>query len=75
MTKKHFIELGARIRQFNNGTYHGFYNRAGEKFTKEQISVLADFCQSQNERFDRELWLGFIDGTRGPGGKYLEETK
>lgn len=29
---------------------------------------LADFCKSQNGRFDRERWLGYIAGENGPNG-------
>lgn len=50
MTKKHFIELADHIR---------IYNRyASEPFTERQISELADFCKSQNYRFDRERVVG-----------------
>jgi len=67
MTKKHFIELADYIREFNNEHYY--------KFTDEHLDKLANFCEVQNPRFDRELWLGYIAGTRGLGGKYLEATK
>jgi hypothetical protein len=30
--------------------------------------ALADFCASQNSRFDRERWLGYIAGECGPNG-------
>ena len=64
LTKKHFIELADSIRAFNDAPGLDYY-------TESQIEDLADFCQSQNPRFNRELWLGYIAGTRGPGGKYL----
>jgi hypothetical protein len=30
--------------------------------------VLADFCRTQNPRFDRERWLDYIAGKCGPNG-------
>lgn len=32
------------------------------------ITCLADFCQSQNPRFMRDRWLGYIAGTCGKNG-------
>jgi hypothetical protein len=64
MSKKHFITLADYIRTWNNG-WQG--DKAG-KFTPEQIATLADFCQSQNSQFNRELWFGYIAGTCGKNG-------
>ncbi len=63
MTRKHFIDLADRIRMFNKGE--------DETFTPKMIGELADFCKASNSNFNRELWLGYIDGTRGPNGKHL----
>jgi hypothetical protein len=63
MTKKNFIALADTIR-CSNGT--DFF------FTGEQIARLADFCHSQNTKFKRERWIGYINGENGPsGGKKL----
>lgn len=62
MSKKHFIELADHIRIHNNGAEYP------DMFGSEQIRALADFCQSQNPRFNRERWLGYIAGTCGPNG-------
>lgn len=57
MTKKHFVELATTIKQANirstreNGSY------TSEHFSKANIGVIADFCQSQNAQFDRERFL------------------
>jgi len=67
MTKKHFVKMADAIREHNMGADVVCVRR----FTPSQLDTLADFCQSQNPNFDRELWLGYIAGTRGPGGKYL----
>jgi hypothetical protein len=62
MTKKHFIALADAIRKYEMGcAYH-------EWFTESQVKALADFCQSQNPRFNRERWLDYIAGKCGPNG-------
>ncbi len=60
MTKQHFIALADHIRDVNANKAH--------PFTVLQIHELADFCQSQNPRFDRQRWLDYIAGTCGPNG-------
>ena len=56
MSKKHYIDLARTIRD----------NRAA--FSDEAIARLADFCARQNCNFNRERWLGYIEGTCGPSG-------
>jgi hypothetical protein len=63
MTKKHFIALADVIRHDNATLGH-----ADHAFDSGHLEVLADFCASQNPRFDRERWLGYIAGTNGPSG-------
>lgn len=58
MSKKHFIALAEFIRG----------NRFSARFGERELKVLADFCQSQNPRFNRERWLGYIAGLNGPSG-------
>jgi hypothetical protein len=60
MTKKHFIALADAIRVFREAD--------ARAFNKEQLEVIADFCQSQNPRFNRERWLAYIAGECGPNG-------
>ena len=48
MSKKHFIQLANSIA------------RSPTPFTQEQLNLIADFCQSQNPRFDRHRWLHYI---------------
>jgi hypothetical protein len=62
MSKKHFIALADYIRRHNQD-FHG----AG-RFTPDQLEFLADFCFSQNSRFNRERWLAYIAGECGPNG-------
>jgi hypothetical protein len=64
MSKKHFIALADRIREANSG----MLINGQPIFTWDALEALADFCQSQNPRFNRERWLGYINGTNGPNG-------
>lgn len=60
MSKKHFIALADTIRLHNKWS--------NWKFEEQHLDVLADFLKSQNPRFDRSLWLDYIDGKCGPSG-------
>jgi hypothetical protein len=57
MTKQHFIALADHIKSINR-----------HDFPQWIVDSLADFCQSQNPRFNRERWLGYIAGTNGKNG-------
>ena len=56
MSKKDFIALADHIRNFNECATED------DKFSSLHISELADFCEIQNQRFDRQLWLDYIAG-------------
>lgn len=58
MTKKNFIVLAEWLK--DEPGYCGF--------SDIQIEYLANFCHSQNPRFNRERWLGYIRGENGPNG-------
>ena len=60
MTKKHFIALADAVRKHNKLYVY--------EFGEFQLKTLADFCQSQNPRFDRQRWLDYIAGKCGPNG-------
>lgn len=62
MTKKHFIALADFLR-VRTATPNN-----GGTFTPYQIEQLADFCASQNPRFNRERFLAYIAGDCGPNG-------
>ena len=64
MTKQHFIALADAIREVRE-------NYTAIPFTDCQIEELANFCQSQNPRFNRRRWLDYIAGTHGPNGGEL----
>ena len=69
MTKKHFIELADKIRAYNASTFPSGSNVASPlQFTHTQILALADFCESQNPRFNRDRWLNYVAGKCGPNG-------
>jgi len=59
MTKKNFIALADWVIQ-----YKGCFG----ELLPTQIEELADFCQVQNPKFNRERWLGYIAGTNGKNG-------
>lgn len=63
MTKQHFIALAKTIIEHNTA------DRAPEnRFSRDAIAALADFCQTQNPRFSRSRWLSYIVGECGPNG-------
>ena len=57
MTKKHFIALANVLRETNE-----------LECSRKTVEALADFCQAQSPRFNRERWLGYIYGANGPNG-------
>ena len=69
MTKKPFIALADAIR-VHNAIKRDVWGKNAERmcFNDEQLTALADFCQSQNSNFNRERWLGYIAGTNGKNG-------
>ena len=75
MTKKDFIALADAIRDTNLGFRQRVNVSRPPPFTPSQIDVLADFCASQNQRFDRERWLGYIRGECGPNGGAIRKPK
>jgi hypothetical protein len=64
MSKKDFIALADEIRDYNSYAETVGYPR----YHQRQIEHLADFCRSQNGRFLRDRWLGYIAGTCGKNG-------
>lgn len=66
MSKKHFIAL-ARVMMSQMPEFPSKQCAAMSQWESDK-NALADFCQSQNPRFNRELWLAYIAGECGPGG-------
>lgn len=62
MTKKHFIALADAIKK------HKYV-----LFTNSQLTVLADFCKSQNPAFNKECWIDYINGKCGSNGGKVEK--
>ena len=76
MTKKHFIALADAIREHNRVIVNVWGANGGRmSFSDEELHALAHFCQSQNPRFDRERWLGYIAGTCGPNGGTIKRER
>ena len=78
MSEKHFIALAQELIQLKRelatadkidglDLQEGNHTRV---YTLQELVIprLAAYCQSQNPRFDRERWLGFIAGENGPNG-------
>jgi hypothetical protein len=74
MTKKHFIALADAIRALKPDTpCEGGLAKSIQY--NDTIIAMADFCQSQNPRFNRERWLGYIAGTNGKNGGQIKADK
>lgn len=64
MTKQHFIALADTLRHNRPDES----NPAKVEEHNRMVSVLADFCQSQNGNFKRERWMNYIAGKCGSNG-------
>jgi hypothetical protein len=65
MSKQDFIALADAIREHNE-LQEGTVNPI--TFGPFHLNTLANFCQSQNPRFMRERWFGYIRGENGKNG-------
>ena len=70
MTKKHFIALANTIAALEPIKLNQVDSRASAEHRQWELmrDSLADFCQCQNTRFNRERWLAYIAGECGPNG-------
>ena len=76
MTKKDFIKLADMMREmdreYSEDMFGGRVMEGSDaiKYIRfERVKkMLADFCASQNYRFNRERWMDYIDGLCGPRG-------
>lgn len=66
MSKKHFIELANVVRRTFALNSADDYQATGR--VPREVAALADFCASQNHRFNRSRWYGYIYGLNGPSG-------
>ena len=66
MTKKNFIALADKIREHN--AQLSCISNARDTFTNSQLTILADFCATQNPSFNRDRWLDYIAGNCGKNG-------
>lgn len=57
MSKKHFIALADAIRHFNQLPDIRAFDA---EFTDAQIDALAQFCFTQNPRFNTNRWKEYI---------------
>lgn len=70
MSKKHFIELADMMRDIKRVLADP---NQGNTISPNVVATfiedkLADFCRSQNPRFNRERWIDYINGECGPNG-------
>lgn len=75
MSKKDFIALDDSIREYNSLARNRYLAGTNSPFNSAQILTLADFCEGQGSHFDRERWLGYINGENGPNGGAVKEKK
>lgn len=74
MTKRHFISMADLIRtefDLNAAEVLGPDNGArgiDHDAIPKPIRELAWWCHSQNPRFNRDRWYGYIYGLNGPSG-------
>ena len=64
MNKKHFIALAEALREVKP--------REDDPFAYGQwqrdVAAICGVCRSQNCNFNESVFLGFINGTKGPNG-------
>ena len=70
MTKKDFIALADCLMDTTCCTESN--GKPCAPFTDGQLGHIADFCASQNPRFMRDHWLGYIAGECGPNGDTIK---
>lgn len=80
MTKKDFIALADKIKEFNSTAFwgtdkNGVRGKHNIPVQGKTIEMLADFCQSQHPNFKRDRWLGYIAGTNGKNGGKVKVSK
>lgn len=73
MTKKHFIALADSIKEFNKTAFwgtdsNGLRGKQNIPIQGSMLEMLAEFCASQNPRFNRQRWVDYIAGECGPSG-------
>ncbi len=70
MSKKNFIALADLVQALPMAEDQAAIEYMGAKWIRADVLKrrLADFCASQNPRFNRERWLAYIAGECGPNG-------
>lgn len=65
MTKKHFIMLADALRRERPGDHWDPNKRVQWEL---DVKAVADVCKRVNCRFDRDRFIGYINGECGPNG-------
>ena len=76
MSKKHFIALADMVRDSEPIKLNQKDSRASAEHRQWEVmrDKLADFCATQNPRFIRGRWLGYIAGTSGKNGGKVRQA-
>jgi len=65
MTKKDFIRLADKVREYQEAKYRNHDIELEEPFL---LDMLVEFCLEQNPRFKPSVFLGYVRGECGPNG-------
>jgi hypothetical protein len=68
MTKKHFIALADTMKASKPTWTPGGSDVPALMQWERDVRALADFCASQNPRFNRTRWTLYVNGECGPNG-------
>lgn len=80
MSKKDFIALANALRTRGTELQNRYaksplYLTVVLREHEETVQKLADFCAQANPRFNRTLWISFINGECGPSGGKVKTAK
>lgn len=60
MTKKDFVAIGGALRQLTVTDAHPDFDSV--------LGALCDVFQRENPKFNKEIFVGYVRGERGPNG-------
>lgn len=69
MSKKHFIALADALRRSKPELSLGCADSISRLAQwNADVTAIADECKRENYAFNRQRWLGYINGDNGPSG-------
>lgn len=77
MSKKHFIALADALRRTKPiPPSEDEYGDGQENQWEQDVEEISAVCRQFNPQFNKERWLGYINGDNGPsGGTIKKENK